>query len=190
VHVRRCAFTVHEERADMALLIHFPCPPAVYKTCQGGGAAEQRALWVYCHTPQMRQLKPGCAGLTPSIPLSSRAREGDFDHWLGRFPPPWLGRGGGQGEGHCAALDFRSLRRLRKSDLRAPARVGAYDHMPLPHPASNKWLTAFAHTLHSRRLAPQSSLAIIRLMSSASGSAWRERHERNARAARARLPVH
>ncbi len=43
-------------------------------------------------------------GLTPSIPLSSGAREGDFDRQLGRFPPPWLGRGGGQGEGPSAEI--------------------------------------------------------------------------------------
>ena len=34
-----------------------------------------------------------------SLPL---IYEGDFDRRMGRFPPPWLGRGGGQGEGRSA----------------------------------------------------------------------------------------
>ena len=53
----------------------------------------------YGDTPHMRQLKPGYAGLTPSIPLSSRAREGDFDRWLGRSPPPGLAGEGARERG-------------------------------------------------------------------------------------------
>ncbi len=50
----------------------------------------------------MYQLGPGCARLSPSVPLSSRAREGDFDRRMQTRSPSLALPGRGQGEGRSA----------------------------------------------------------------------------------------